>query len=206
MPVGEREPYSLEQSHDASRRERCGDGARRDASMPTGFRRVDIADSRDHGLVEQHRLDWPTFAGEACAKQWCCERGVFGFGAKSKLYGRIRCVVRHGAERARVHEHGAPAVVEIEGDPCMGRESAIAPIQHPVAIHPKMNQERRTIGEMHELVLPATLHRLHTLALDAADVARREMPALRGMVRTELLDDATANHAPQATNGKLDFR
>jgi len=174
--------------------------------MPAGLGGVDVADSRDHCLVEQHRLDGPTFAREAFAEMRRGECRVLGFGAESERWGRIRGMPGDGTERARIDEHGAPAIVEVKGDARMRRQQLIATIKHPVAIHAKVNQQRGTIGEMDELMLPSSLDLRHTLPLRPLDGARGEMAPLRWVMGAQLLNHPSAQDAAEALHRKLDFR
>lgn len=100
MTIGEGESHALKQSCDARGRERHGRDAWRDTGVPAGLRRVDITDARDDGLIEQHRLNRTTFAGELCTQQHRRERGILGFGAEAKVGRGIRRMPGDGAEGA----------------------------------------------------------------------------------------------------------
>ena len=88
----------------------------------------------------------------------------------------------------------------------MRRQGAITAVEHPVAIHAKVNQQRGAVGEMDELVLPASLDCRDPLPLGALHGARGEVALLRRVMRAQLFYHPPAQDAAEALHRKLDFR
>lgn len=69
-----------------------------------------------------------------------------------------------------------------------------------------MNVHDATIVEMHQLMLSATLDRVHSRAAESTQCGRRDATAQRRMQHSNSLDRRVLNCAPQSTDSSLDFR
>jgi cation diffusion facilitator family transporter len=110
------------------------------------------------------------------------------------------------AERARIVEHHARAVVEGERGTREPRQRLIGATHDPIAGHAKVGVEDASVGEVNELVLTAALHVAHSRAMKRTKPRRRHAPRQRRVECLRPLDRAAGERGAQSANGGLDFR
>jgi hypothetical protein len=86
------------------------------------------------------------------------------------------------------------------------RKRGIAPAEDPIAVHPKVDEQRCPIVEMQELVLAAAFDAFDDAASDGRGNFSRDSLPLRGMVGAQLLEGSATDGATQAAHGELHFR
>jgi hypothetical protein len=76
-------------------------------------------------------------------------------------------------ERARVLEDHSAAIAEMKDSASESRQWITIAVEDPVPVHPKMNVQDAAIGEMHELMLSATLDAFDSRAGQGSQRASR---------------------------------
>ena len=79
--------------------------------MPERFGRVDVAESGDHALIEQHRLDRTALLRErAVQRTSAVSVASRGSGPRPRSGSRVRRMQIERAQRTRIVEHDARVV------------------------------------------------------------------------------------------------
>jgi len=122
--------------------QRVGATPRMEARVPQRLVDVDVAESRDHGLIEQQRLEQPLPAAKARAQRLEREGRIERFG--SERSERIGRAVRHepqASELARVVEDEPTAVGKIDNHVVVGAGAFAWLREAEFAGHAQMDQQ-----------------------------------------------------------------
>ena len=194
-----------------------GRSQRRDAGAPERLADVDVAEARDHALVEEHGLDRGDAAGEARGEVAGVEAVAERLGAEAgeqavglERGGRPEV---DGAEAAGVVQRDPGAAVEVEDQVVvlLGRRvrvvegADLGAGDQDAAGHAEVDDQRLAAVEGGEQVLRAAAERLDPRALQPLGQPVGERPAQVGAAHVGAGDDVADEHGLEAPAHGLDL-
>jgi hypothetical protein len=204
-PATQHDAYRIHECPAPGRTElRCG-RARTDARFPERFGCVDVAETCDHTLIEQHRLDRSAPALQRGFQPFCieCLREWIGTEADVRT-------VAGGEDPDRrqctwIDERYATPITKRNRGPGVTRQRVVASSEVPIAGHSEVNVQRTTVVEHDALVLGLLFDSSDRVPPERRDVSIGDQ-ALKGRMQQLDADDLAAKrHASKAPSGSLDF-
>lgn len=123
------------------------------AGEPERLGCVDVADTSDDSLIEERELDWNTPGCERALEMGGVERRIDRVGTEDGRDRASGVEQLDGGERARIGEHDAAAVVELQNETREARKLGFDPLHHPISGHAEVHVQRRAVVEHGKLVL-----------------------------------------------------
>ena len=129
-----------------------------------------------------------------------------GIGAENRRDRRARLEHFHRGQGARIGEHDAGPVLELENEARESRKLFVAGTDDPIASHTKMHVQHRAVVEHRKLMLAAALDARNRTTDQAPQTRLPEIPADVWVEHYRANDAGAGRCASECTRGMLDFR
>jgi cation diffusion facilitator family transporter len=180
--------------------------SRIDPRPPKRLRRVDVPETGDEALVEQHDFDRDAASLQRCEQSRWSETWIFWLRTEIQRHHRCRRVYIDCRQCSRIVEHGPRPVRKLEHRPGKAWKRIGRLADHPITVHAKVHVNDSSVVEMDELVLTASFDIPHPCSVQRAKHAGGNASPERSMQEPHALDGSTANGKPQCPDSSLYLR